>query len=49
MSPAHHLLWIPAVATYGFVTPFLFSDLLGLPVDLYYVVYFTGAVGLFVL
>lgn len=49
MSPARHLLWIPAVATFGFLAPYLFSDLLGLPSDLYYLLYFTGAVGLFVL
>ena len=49
MNPARHLLWIPAVATFGFLAPFLFSDLLGLPADLYYLIYFSGAVGLFVL
>lgn len=49
MIRKRHLLWIPAVATVGFFIPFLFSSFLGLPADLYYVIYFTGAVGLFIL
>lgn len=37
-----HLLWIPATAIVGFAVPFVFADLLVLPVDLYYVVYFAA-------
>ena len=37
-----HLLWIPATAIVGFAVPFVFADLLMLPVDLYYLVYFAA-------
>ena len=49
MNAARHVLWVPAVAAFGFLVPFLLSDLPGLPVDVYYVSYFTGTVGLFLL
>lgn len=40
-----HLLWIPAGAAVGFGAAFLFGDLLTLPVDLYYLIYFAVVVG----
>lgn len=40
-----HLLWLPAGALVGFGTSFLFADLLSLPRDLYYLVYFTIVLG----
>lgn len=42
-----HLLWIPAAAVVGFLAPFVFGDLLDLPVDLYYLVYFGIVFGFF--
>ena len=42
-----HLVWIPAAATVGFVPPFLVSDLLALPRDLYYLIYFGVVLGFF--
>jgi len=42
-----HLLWIPAAAVVGFLTPFVFGDLLTLPVDLYYLFYFGIVLGFF--
>ncbi len=35
-----HLGWIPVSASIGFATAFLFGDLLTLPVDVYYAIYF---------
>jgi hypothetical protein len=35
-----HLGWLPAVGLLGFFTSWLFGDLLTLPVDLYYSIYF---------
>lgn len=35
-----HLAWIPAGAATGFLAAFVFGDLLTLPVDLYYAIYF---------
>jgi hypothetical protein len=40
MSRAH-LVWIPIGAAVGFLASFLFGDLLSLPADLYYLIYFT--------
>lgn len=40
MSAMAHLTWIPAGAATGFLAAFLFGDLLTLPVDLYYLIYF---------
>lgn len=37
-----HLAWIPAGAAVGFAVSFLFGDLLSLPDDLYYLVYFSA-------
>lgn len=46
MSGASHLAWIPAAALLGFGASFVFGDLLSLPVDVYYVIYF-GSVAAF--
>lgn len=40
-----HLLWIPAGALVGFGASFVFGDLLTLPVDLYYLIYFAIVLG----
>lgn len=40
-----HLAWIPVGAAVGFSAAFLFGDLLTLPVDLYYLIYFTVVLG----
>lgn len=37
-----HLLWIPAGAGVGFTMSLVFGDLLTLPLDLYYLIYFTA-------
>ncbi len=41
MKSYHHLVWILIGAAVGFLASFLFGDLLTLPVDLYYLIYFT--------
>jgi len=38
---ARHLLWIPAAGLLSWATAFLFGDLIALPVDLYYLIYFS--------
>jgi hypothetical protein len=35
-----HLLWVPAGALVGFLTAFLLGDVVTLPVDVYYLLYF---------
>lgn len=40
-----HLLWIPAGAAVGFGASFVFADLIALPVDLYYLIYFAVVLG----
>jgi len=40
-----HLGWIPAGAAVGFILSFVFGDLMSLPVDLYYLIYFAGVLG----
>lgn len=35
-----HLFWIPAGAAVGFLASFVFGDLVTLPLDLYYLIYF---------
>lgn len=40
-----HLVWIPLGAAVSFLTSFLFGDLLLLPVDLYYLIYFAVVIG----
>jgi hypothetical protein len=40
MNNPGHLIWIAVSALIGFVSSFIFGDLLSLPVDLYYLVYF---------
>lgn len=42
-----HLGWIPAGAMVGWAASFLFGDLVTLPVDLYYLIYFTVVIGFF--
>jgi hypothetical protein len=37
-----HLLWIPAAALLGFTSSFVFADILVLPLDVYYGVYFAS-------
>ena len=41
MASLKHLAWIPAGAGASFLASFLFGDLLSLPVDLYYLIYFS--------
>jgi hypothetical protein len=40
MNYVKRLMWIPAGALSGFLVSFIFGDLLTLPVDLYYLIYF---------
>jgi len=40
-----HLAWIPVGALVGWLAAFVFGDVLTLPVDLYYLIYFTIVVG----
>jgi hypothetical protein len=40
MSNSFHLIWILFGAIIGFVSAFIFGDLLTLPLDLYYLIYF---------
>jgi hypothetical protein len=40
MIEIKHLVWIPIGATISFLAAFIFGDLLTLPVDLYYLIYF---------
>jgi hypothetical protein len=42
-----HLVWIAIAAVLGFAAPFVFDDLLALPVDLYYFVYFAVVIAFF--
>jgi hypothetical protein len=42
-----HLAWIPAGALVGWSASFVFGDLLTVPVDLYYAIYFTIVIGFF--
>jgi len=45
VNDVRHLAWIPAGAAVGFLSSFVLGDLLPLPVDLYYLLYFTVTVG----
>ena len=45
MTDLRHLGWIPAGAGVGFGASWLFADLLGLPTDLYYLLYFSAVLG----
>jgi len=47
MGPGH-LIWILVAAVVGFLAAFLFADLLGLPSDLYYLIYFAIICTLFI-
>jgi len=40
-----HLAWIPAGAGVGLGLSYVFGDLIAMPVDLYYLVYFAGVIG----
>jgi len=40
-----HLVWIPGGAVVGWAVAFVFGDLLTLPVDVYYAIYFTVVIG----
>jgi hypothetical protein len=44
-----HLTWLAAGFAVGFVVPFLFADVLGLPRDLYYGIYIAAVLVFFVL
>jgi hypothetical protein len=44
MNNAWHLKWIASGALVGFGSALIFGDLLNLPVDLYYLVYFGGII-----
>ncbi len=46
MNNPRHLVWIIFAALTGFFASFIFGDLLPLPVDLYYLIYFIAVVGL---
>ena len=41
MKDARHLIWIPAAGAAGFFASYVFGDLISLPVDVYYLIYFT--------
>jgi hypothetical protein len=45
MKTVSHLLWIPAGAAGGFLASFIVGDLILLPVDLYYLIYFGIVLG----
>lgn len=45
MIDVRHLGWIPVGALVGFGVPFVCDDVLTLPLDLYYLVYFGVALG----
>lgn len=45
MKSVSHLGWIPLGAAVGFASSYVFGDLLVLPVDLYYLIYFAAVVG----
>lgn len=47
MIGVRHLIWIPAGMVIGFASSFLFGDLLTLPFDLYYFIYFLIVGGFF--
>lgn len=49
MASPTHLGWIPAAAAVGFSAAFLFGDVITLPVDLYYLIYFALVLGFFTL
>jgi hypothetical protein len=40
-------MWLPAAALTGFLASFIFADLLTMPVDLYYLIYFSIISGFF--
>jgi hypothetical protein len=46
---ADHLLWISCIVGIGFLSSFLFADLLHLPAPVYHAVYFTLVAGFFAL
>ena len=48
-GPRTHLTWLAAGLVLGFLVPFVFADVLGLPRDLYYGIYVAFVVALFVL
>lgn len=47
MNDARHIQWIASGALIGFGVSFIFGDLLTLPVDLYYLIYFVAVILLF--
>ncbi len=47
VGPRRHLAWLAVGMAGSFLIPFLLADQLGLQRDLYYAVYVTGVVGLF--
>jgi hypothetical protein len=42
-----HLVWVVFGALVGFGASFIFADLLALPLDLYYLIYFVAVIGFF--
>jgi hypothetical protein len=48
-SARRHLAWLGAGLVVGFIVPFLFTDVLQLPRDLYYGIYIASVLALFVL
>lgn len=49
MNNYKHLLWIIGGVLAGFLSSFIFGDLLALPLDLYYLIYFGVITGFFVI
>jgi len=47
MNDARHLIWIALGALVGFGASFIFGDLLTLPLDLYYLIYFAVVIAFF--
>jgi hypothetical protein len=49
VAPQRHLIWLGAGLLVGFAVPFVFTNMLTLPRDLYYAIYAVVAIGFFVL
>ncbi len=43
--PVRHLRWLLATLSVGFMAPFMFADVMALPRDVYYVLYFASVLG----
>ncbi len=47
MNNTGHLVWVVFGALVGFGASFIFADLLALPLDLYYLIYFATVIAFF--